>query len=285
MPELRAVPSESSAEKQSSTNDSVLRKTDQILGAFARGHSTLGLTELSRRSGVSKSSAHRLAVELVELGYLSRTPDGYQLGWRIYEFGMLVPGPAALRDVARPIMQDVRTATGAIVHLSVRQGDECVYLDRVAGRGDLATVEVLGERVPQHTTASGRVFLAFADDATLARLDDATLAALGLPPSADPTQHLLDIRERRYAVESSTVLRGVKGIAVPVMYPRTDHVIAALSVSLPMNRKDDQRVVRVLWAASADISRGLEKQSSPRRLESASGTQPGWGRRPISRAR
>lgn len=283
MPDLVAVPTPSASEKQPN-NDSVLRKTDQILGAFTRGHSTLGLTELSRRSGVSKSSAHRLAMELVELGYLSRTPDGYQLGWRMYEFGLRVPGPAALRDVARPIMQDVRTVTRAVVHLSVRQGDECVYLDRVAGRGDLATMAVLAERVPQYTTASGRIFLAFADEATLDRLDESTLSALGMTSSANPAKHLLGIRRRRYAVECSTLLRGIKGIAVPVMYPRTEHVIAALSVSLPMNRKDDQQVVRALWAASADISRGLVKQSSPRRFDSDG--QPGWaGRMAVSRAR
>lgn len=259
------------SEERPAAPDSVLGKTNRLLGAFTQGHATLGLTELSRRSGVSKGSAHRLAKELVELGYLSRTPDGYQLGWRIFEFGKLVPGPAALREVARPIMQDLRSATRAIVHLSVRHGAECLYLERVAGRGDLATVEHLAERVPQHATASGRIFLAYAEEGT------------GLPAlpagteRADIEERLETIRLRRYAVEASTLVRGVKGIAVPVVYPRTQHVIAALSLSLPVTRKDDAQVIGALWAASADITRGLDKQSSPRRNGDAAPSQGAWG--------
>ncbi|MBZ6083661.1 IclR family transcriptional regulator [Streptomyces olivaceus] len=241
---------------------SVLSKAHLLLSAFSHGITTLGLTELSRRSGVSKGSAHRLAMELVELGYLARTPKGYQLGWGMFQLGQLVPGPARLRDVARPAMQDLRMASHAVVHLAVPQGAECVYLERIAGRRELIIIDAVADRVPHYTTASGRIFLAHADPQVIACLDSVALAAMGARDHDELAAKFEDIRTQRHAEECSTCLRGVKSIAVPVTYPGADHVIAAVSVTVPVERKDDQHLLHALWATSTDITRGLLRQMS-----------------------
>ncbi|MGO4188500.1 IclR family transcriptional regulator [Pseudarthrobacter sp. TAF60_1] len=237
--------------------DSVLSKAHLLLSAFRQGVSTLGLTELSRRSGVSKASAHRLATELVELGYLTRTLGGYQLGLQVFELGRMVPGPAILRDVARPAMQDLRVVTRGIVHLAVPEGGECVYLDRIAGRNEVVVISSVGDRVPFHTTASGRIFLAHSDPGTIDQLDTAGLAALGARNQAEATAILAGIRTRRYAEERSTCFRGAKALAVPVVYPDSEQVVAAISVTVPLERRDEQDLLRALWATSSDIRGGL----------------------------
>lgn len=237
--------------------DSVLSKAHLLLSAFRQGVSTLGLTELSRRSGVSKASAHRLAKELVELGYLTRTLGGYQLGLQVFELGRMVPGPAILRDVARPAMQDLRVVTRGIVHLAVPEGGECVYLDRIAGRNEVVVISSVGDRVPFHTTASGRIFLAHSDPDTIDQLDPAGLAALGSRNHAEATAVLAGIRTRRYAEERSTCFRGAKALAVPVVYPDSEQVVAAISVTVPLERRDEQHLLRALWATSSDIRGGL----------------------------
>lgn len=236
---------------------SVLGKAHLLLEAFAAGTSTLGLTELSRRSGVPKASTHRLAVELTALGLLTKTQGGYQLGWRIFELGQMVPGPAAICSVAKPILMDLRAATRAVVHLSVPKGLETVYLERFAGRRENASINTVGSRVPSYTTASGVLFLAYADPQLLADLPMHALRYLGVNDRFELESHFEEIRVRRYAQEPRPCVPGLKTIAVPVAYPGTDQVIAAISVTMPVGRRDDKQVANALWTAASQISRGV----------------------------
>src|SRR4051812_24950948 len=113
--------------------NSVLGKAQLLLGAFESGAFQLRLTELSRRSGVPKASAYRLAQELVQWGLLERTGDTYQLGMRVFELGQRVPVAAVLRRVARPLLTDLFAATRATIHLAVLDGGHVLYVEKVAG--------------------------------------------------------------------------------------------------------------------------------------------------------
>jgi DNA-binding IclR family transcriptional regulator len=248
---------ETGSEALGSCPASVLGKAHLLLAAFGLGHTTLGLTELSRRSGVPKASAHRLAVELVGLGLLARTPQGYQLGWQIYELGQLVPGPARLRATARPALMDLRMATRAVVHLAVPQGLECLYLERLAGRREMALIASVGTRMPSHLTASGRLFLAYAKPESLAGLGTDALDVLGVNHYHQVSQVLSGICERRYSEEQQECVAGFKTFAVPVDYAGPEHVIASISATLPIDRRDDQHVLHALWATSREISQSL----------------------------
>ncbi|MGP4029909.1 IclR family transcriptional regulator [Actinomadura sp. 3N407] len=236
---------------------SVLAKTHQLLAAFTYETATLGLTELSRRSGVPKATTHRLAVELVELGYLTRTPKGYQLGWRIFELGQLVPGPANLRGVARPALMDLHAAMKAAIHLAVPQGFDCVYLERLVGRREMRVVTAVDTRVPSWFTASGRLFLAHGDPQALTHLDREALTTLGVGHHSELRAPFARIREQRYSEERQQCLTGFKTLSVPVTHGSSDRVVAAVSVTRPMERKDDQQVLHALWATAGDISRRL----------------------------
>jgi DNA-binding IclR family transcriptional regulator len=241
---------------------SVLGKARRLLEAFASGSDTLGLTELSRRSGVPKASAHRLAVELTELGLLARTPEGYELGWRIYELGRLVPGPARLRSVAYPILTDLRAAIRGVVHLSAAHGTDCVYLERFAGRSDLTPLRAVGARVPCHQTVSGRMLLAYGEPNDVDATEPDVLSAFGVSAPVELTAKLALIREQRFADEHEQCLPGFKSVAVPVRYG--DQVIAAISSTVAVERKDDQQVVHALWGASSEISRALQRSQAGR---------------------
>lgn len=248
---------------------SVLGKAHLVLGAFASGSTCLGLSELSRRSGVPKATVHRLGTELVQLGYLSRTARGYQLGWRIFELGRLVPGPAHLRTVARPVMLDLRAATQAVVHLAVPHGTDCCYLERLGGRREAAVVAAVGSSVSRLLTVSGRVLLAYSDDQEDVIAELEAQRADGLPPTdrLDPTAlraELAQIRARRWAQEQEQCMYGYKSFAVPIMYHGDDRVIATISATVPADRRDDQQLIHALWATAADIGRGLHRQGASR---------------------
>jgi DNA-binding IclR family transcriptional regulator len=106
-------------------------------------------------------------------------------------------------------------------------------------------------------TASGRIFLAHSEPDRIGQLDSAGLAALGARNHAEATAVLAGIRTRRYADERSTRYRGAKALAVPVVYPDSEHVVAAISVIVPLERRDEQDILRALWATSGDIRGGL----------------------------
>ncbi|MGW0038423.1 IclR family transcriptional regulator [Gordonia sp. NPDC003376] len=238
---------------------SVLGKATAIFAAFTDGPTTMGLTELSRRSGVPKASAHRLAVELSTLGMLTRTPDGYQLGWRMFELGQLVPGPAGLRALARPTLTDLRSATHGVVHLAIPQEDRCVYLERFAGRRDRHVLGSVGHRVPLHATASGHLFLAYSETDRCSGLDSSALERLGVRDRSALTARFADIRERRHTTENQMCVAGFKTTAVPVFHPGTSRIFAAISVTRTSERRDDQPVLHALWAAANDIMQGLRR--------------------------
>jgi DNA-binding IclR family transcriptional regulator len=221
-----------------------------LLEAFSGSVHTLGLTELSRRSGVPKASTFRLAEQLVEHGLLVKTPRGYQLGWWLYEMGQFVPGPARLRTVARPILVDLRAATKAlVVHLAIPHGNEVVYLERVGGRREVGLLAAVGTSVPAEETVSGRLLQAY-------RMHGGELATL-----PELRAELAAIRSRRWASEQDLVVPGTKTLAVPVESPGPSYVIAVISATVHTARSDDEGLRNALWAAAAEISRALQRSA------------------------
>ncbi|WP_448616492.1 IclR family transcriptional regulator domain-containing protein [Modestobacter sp. URMC 112] len=97
-------------------------------------------------------------------------------------------------------------------------------------------------------------------------MDDADLdwlAAHGMSDLARLRSELASIRDRRWAEDRQLCVAGIKSLAVPV-FGGTDRVIAAIAATLPVERRDDRQVLHSLWAAAADIGRGLRGQRFPR---------------------
>ncbi|HEX2783938.1 MAG TPA: helix-turn-helix domain-containing protein, partial [Ilumatobacteraceae bacterium] len=106
-----------------------------VLDAFFRD-SEIGLSELARRVGVTKSTMHRTCGVLVERGALERTVTGkYRLGVRLLEYGQLVTTRSVLRTQALPLLVDLRNAIGETVQLGVPSGGDVLYIERVEGPG------------------------------------------------------------------------------------------------------------------------------------------------------
>ena len=149
--------------------ESVLARALTLLRAFDEFHAALPLADLTRRSGLPRSTAHRLASELVSLGLLDRLDDGrYVIGTGLWELGELSPVSLRLREVALPHLLELYEATGENVHLGIRVDDAALYVARVAGPRSIPTLSRMGGRLPLHTTGIGRAMLAASDDAWLA---------------------------------------------------------------------------------------------------------------------
>ncbi|KAA9166436.1 IclR family transcriptional regulator [Amycolatopsis acidicola] len=244
--------------------NSVLGKAQLLLGAFQSGAYRLRLSELSRRSGVPKASAYRLAQELVQWGLLDRSGDAYQLGLRIFELGQRVPVSAVLRAVARPLLTDLFTATRATIHLAVLDGTHVMYLEKVGGKASVHTHSHVGGRLPAACTATGKALLAHSSDVDelLAELERTGLTKLTSRTVASVDElraQLAQVRERGFALEQEETAPGLASVAVPLM-GADETVYGSVSATAPLAWTDPRRVVPVLLATSATIVRTLEQR-------------------------
>jgi len=155
----------------------VLERASRVLACFTVDRPEMSLSDLARRSGLPKSTVHRLLVELEHLGFIECHDGRIGLGLRLFELGQLVPRQRELREAALPFMEDLREVTRQTVHLAVRDGLEVVYLEILGSQEIPQLPSRIGGRMPLYCTGVGNVLLAFGDPETV----DAVIAE-GLRP-------------------------------------------------------------------------------------------------------
>ena len=240
---LRAV-----ADVETDAPNSVLGKVALILQAFTIDDDELTLSHLSRRSGVPKASVHRLAQELLELGFLERAGASHRLGMRLFEIGARVPRTRALRESLLPFMYALHSATKQTILLTVLQGSEIVFVERVNSHGQAPSRSKLGGHVPLHCSATGKVFMAFGPPELFDTAVRAGLTRLTPNSAASPVRlraQIDRVRADGHAVEYEEVMQGFSSIAVP-LYESSGALIAGLSVTGTLQRSDIPRFTRSL---------------------------------------
>ncbi|MCZ0972369.1 IclR family transcriptional regulator [Streptomyces albulus] len=146
---------------------SLLEKAARVMNAFSSTEARLTLTEVVERSGVPRSSAHRILEQLQGLRWLEREGRGYRLGMGVLELGALASHHHRLRRAALPHLHELHETTGHLVHLAVLDEAEVVHVERIGGAADTAVPSRVGGRQPAYCTASGKAILAFSDDAVV----------------------------------------------------------------------------------------------------------------------
>lgn len=160
---INAVPDEAS-ESESARDGIVtaLARGLEILSCFRFGESTLSNTELAQRCGLPKSTVSRLTQTLTKLGYLLHIPESgrYRLGTSCLALGSAMLTRLDVRTIARPLMQELATATGLSVSLCVPHKLSMIYLDHVRSVQTLSLTVDVGSRIKLPTSASGRAWMA-----------------------------------------------------------------------------------------------------------------------------
>ena len=208
-----------------------------VLEALADCDGAAGLSEIAARTGLPYGTIHRLLRTLLDRGYVRQEADRrYALGGALVRLG-----GAAERLVgswARPYLEQVAALSGETANLAVLEGDFVVYVAQAASQRRLRMFTEVGRRVLPHSTAVGKVLLAYRPDAA------AVLTRTGLPRRTPHTitsleamlAELAAVRERGYALDLGEEELGVHCLAVPVF--DGDGVIASMSVSGPAERID-----------------------------------------------
>jgi DNA-binding IclR family transcriptional regulator len=239
----------------------VIGRAFALLDVLAAHTDPVPLKELSARTGLHPSTAHRILNDLTEGRYVDRPEAGsYRLGMRLLELGNLVKARLDVRDAAIGPMRELHKLTHQPVNLSVRQGDEIVYIERTySERSGMQVVRAVGGRAPLHLTSVGKLFLAH-DDAQRVRSYATRTGLAGhtrnsLTDLASLERELDKVRKQRVARDDEELELGVRCMAAGI-YDDQGKLVAGLSVSAPADRLEESWVDRVK-ATATQISLAL----------------------------
>lgn len=217
------------------------------------------MTELAVQLELHKTTVFRLLQALTGKELVTRTGDGrYSLTSRVLSLGVRFL-PHHLKEIARPHLERLRDVSGETTALSVRIGDERVFLDVVPSRQEVKMVPEMGRALPLIRGASGKVLLAFAEPEHRRRLVQAALS--GQPKRAMDAYEaeLARVRRDGHARSAQERTPGASSLAVTVR-DRAGAVVATIALSAPENRLNDatmNRLLPVLTETADAISREL----------------------------
>ncbi|MFG3295968.1 IclR family transcriptional regulator [Streptomyces sp. NPDC048179] len=231
-----------------------------VLAAFDHGHPALSLTDISRRAGLTLTTAHRLVGALTAWGALERDADGfYHVGLRLWELAALAPRGLALRQIALPYLEDLYESTHENVQLAVRDGAEVVYIEWLSGRSAVGVHIRVGARWPLHATGVGLALLAHEAPGFQEDYCAGPLAAFTPYTLTDPARlrrSLAEVRRTGVAVSSRQVTDDALSVAAPVR-GAAGLVAAAVSVVVPQADAEVPALVPAVRLAARGISRAL----------------------------
>lgn len=245
-----------------------------VLKAFDDGHQELGISDIARNLGLSKSIVMRLVATMRDEGFLERDPHGdkYRIGLAAFEVGNLYYMHASVRGEAEPLLQQLAEQFGVSAYFATLSGDRAVYVLVIEGPGPIRVGPRLGSSAPAHTTAAGKALLAFLPPDDLERYLGTTELIQETPKSITSKNKLREdlrtVRERGIAYNRGEHLHGVGAIGAP-LFDRHGAVVASISVAFPTYLVPEER-----WRAIAEAVVDTAQQIS-RRLGIGAGRSVG----------
>ncbi|MDH4016562.1 MAG: IclR family transcriptional regulator [Actinomycetota bacterium] len=216
----------------------------RLLEAFADAHE-LGVSELSRRLDLHKNNVFRLLATLQQRGYVEQSEDNdrYRLGPACLELGHAYARHHTIVRRARPILEELVRKVGETAHLASLRDHEVVHLDGVLSDKRVVTSLRVGERLPAHCTALGKVLLALGDPRDREAFEQSLASDGGLTAHTEATLadaarlavELEKVADAGYALDQEECERGMCCVAAPVRDDRGE-VVAAISISGPSFR-------------------------------------------------
>jgi len=238
-----------------------VEKAVDVLFALRGAPSSLGVTALGRALGLPKSSAHRLLATLTRRGLVERDERGrYQPGIGLVALGLGALDREPLVAAARETLEREAEATGETVFLVGARGGRLYVLDKAEGTGFLRVAPRIGESVPVHATAVGKLFLAFAPERVA--LPAGPLERF--TPRTSTTRRALqreveDVRAQGFAENRDEWIPGMSVVAAPVF--ARGELCGSVVVAAPSARVDAlgrEATARRMRAAAAGIGARLE---------------------------
>jgi DNA-binding IclR family transcriptional regulator len=237
----------------------VIERSVMLLDAIAGYDEPASLKVLSADTGLHPSTAFRILGAMACVGFVERDAQGrYLLGRKLAKLAQKVQRGGDIRREALPIMEGLRDQVGETVNLSIRAGDEVVYVERKASQKMIRVEQVIGSRAPLHVTGVGKLMLGTLGEDFIRAYAKRT----GLPAYTEHTLPLGDLLaesrqdvEQGYAFDNQEAEEGV-GCISALVYDTGGEVAGGLSISAPIERRRDEWIP-LLKQAAKDISERL----------------------------
>ena len=256
--------------------------TVRLLEAMALAGRSLGVSDAARQLGEPRARVHRHLVTLKEAGLVAQdaASERYHLTWRLFQIGQAAAEHFDLRRVAEPAMHRLREAVGQSVLLAVPTGGAPMVVHALEASNNVSITVRPGNRPPLHSSAQGRVMLAFAPEEVRERVLAGPLAAPTPESLTDPARlraRLALVRERLWDTAPSETLLGINVLAAPV-FAGGDVLVGTLGIvgSVQFVRDPPENaMLAALRDAAAEVSGALGSE----RYRASGGTksrqQPG----------
>ena len=247
----------------------VIERMFSLIDVLASREEAVSLKEISEKTGLHPSTAHRILNDLTKGRYVDRPEAGsYRLGMRLLELGNMVKGRLNVRDAALAPMRELHKLTQQPVNLSMRQGDEIVYIERsFSERSGMQVVRAIGGRAPLHLTSTGKLFLA-ADEPQRVRAYATRTGLAGHTKNSITQLPMLErelAKARQYGIarDNEELELGVRCMAAGI-YDDQSKLVAGLSISAPADRLDEGWLNKLQTTAN-EISTALGYKPSSHR--------------------
>ena len=239
----------------------VVERMMNLLDALAEQEESSSLKLMAEQTGLHPSTAHRILNDMVACRLVERGDGGtYRLGLKLLELGNLVKARLSVREAAQVPMRTLHKLTGETVNLSVRQGDEIVYIDRAySERSGMQVVRAIGGRAPLHLTSVGKLFLA-SDDANQVRAYVTRTGLSGHTKNSITDLHKLEaelnqVRKVGNSRDDEELELGVSCFAAAIL-DDSGKLVAGLSLSSPTDRMQADWL-KALQETALQISNGM----------------------------
>jgi IclR family transcriptional regulator, acetate operon repressor len=240
-----------------------------VLEALAEMQQPATLAQLVTYLSVPKPTVHRWLKALESVGLLSRHPDGrrYEIAARATQLAIAIllgePGRALRRNILRRLVDDV----GEACNLTIFDGTEVTYLDRVEANWPLRITFQPGSKVPAHASASGKLFLAYTPpsrrDKLLRQISLTACTENTLTSVSALAKEIQSIRRLGYATDRQEYMDGLVCVAAPVFSANSSRrsCVAAVAIQAPVTRTDIAALTKFiprLQRAASEIAATFE---------------------------
>lgn len=208
----------------------------RILREFGKHSTQLGVSQLARRVGVGKSTAHRVIWTLVEEGLLEKVEETglFRLTTTMRSLGASAETAQRLHEAATIPLDQLRRRTPGTLHIGILDGADVLYIERREGPGAIPVFRTVGGRNAAHVTSSGKVLLAFLPPDRLRRIVQemrlAPKTSRTITSRAEFLAELARVRHQGYAENRGESQPGMCSVAAPIRDP-LGQVVASVSVA------------------------------------------------------
>jgi DNA-binding IclR family transcriptional regulator len=244
-----------------------VKKAFQILVLISETDLGVGISEIAKRLGMSKSTVHGLTAALEEMGVIIRNPTTkrYSLGYILVELGKKGLSKIPLRELARSHIEELAEETGETVFLGILRDDYIFILDTVESKKELKITAPSGTKMSLSSGAIGKLFLAFMEENRVLRY----LTTKGLTRYTENTitdlekylTEIAEVRKKGYAVDREEYLQEVRAVAA-IIKPQGAPLGAIWVVGFSSSLTDDKMeyTIKQTLKAADVISRDLKSR-------------------------